>query len=642
MLIYLPSVSDAFFWIGYETPQPSPQGILLPYPDDRSRGPDKVLQRYNGADIVLRLPAGLKVQEMKWLSIWCRRFTVNFGDVFIPERLVPPRKVQLGKFSTLAHGVSSGNIVILNTKTFYIPNFHYDGGGPDAFFWVGNGSLPSPNGVKVPDETGSDDVLGGYRGKDIEITLPGSLTVYDIDWLSVWCVQYRHNFGWVAIPPNLDNIPPYLELSRRQDQAQRVPSGGGVASQLTNCRTLVDNKLRVSWGSDSHHIYVELSAEISEDDWMGFGLSGDQSRPLMKGADVVVAFYDAEEGTYRAQDYIITEKAQCSRGQGVCVDEEIGGRNDAQVISGKRQNGVTTVTFKRPIITGDNRADRPYIINGGVQVIAAIGPLNSRKQANYHSRGWGAGVIDFGAINDDRCADRSVTPVVEVINSQPWPRRTISGTNQFEARIGPTGGKRGYQAVTDIASWGIAWWINGQLIPELYVRRGETYTFIVEGGNDPSNPAEYHPLYITDDKEGGFANKDAAGRRQERVFAGVNAGAIGGAIPTAAGRACNYKPRSGIDMADKVATFEEYAQTLEVKCQPGQPARLVWTVQADTPETVYYQCYTHRNLGWKIHVLDPEESLQERQQDDNNDAATARPVLVSLLAAALAALLAGW
>ena len=39
---------------------------------------------------------------------------------------------------------------------------------------------------------------------------------------------------------------------------------------------------------------------------------------------------------------------------------------------------------------GDN-ADRVIPVNGDVQIIAAIGPLNSRKQANYHSRGWGAG-----------------------------------------------------------------------------------------------------------------------------------------------------------------------------------------------------------------------------------------------------------
>ena len=200
---------DTFFWIGYETLRPSLQGILLPYPDDGSSGgPDKVLQHHHNADIVLRLPAGLKVQEMKWLSIWCRRFKVNFGDVVIPAHLVPPRKRRLDKFSTLAHGVSSGNIEILNTKTFYIPNFYYDGDGPEAYFWVGNGSQPSPNGVKVPDERGSDDVLRGYLGRDIEIMLPGSLTAYDIDWLSVWCVQCQQNFGWVAIPRDLDNIAP--------------------------------------------------------------------------------------------------------------------------------------------------------------------------------------------------------------------------------------------------------------------------------------------------------------------------------------------------------------------------------------------------------------------------------------------------
>ncbi len=47
-------------------------------------------------------------------------------------------------------------------------------------------------------------------------------------------------------------------------------------------------------------------------------------------------------------------------------------------------------------------------------------------------------------------------------------------------------------------SWGIAWYINGILIPELVVERGSTYTFIVEGGDNPSAESAYHPLYITD------------------------------------------------------------------------------------------------------------------------------------------------
>lgn len=52
-------------------------------------------------------------------------------------------------------------------------------------------------------------MLRGYQGEDIEIQLPGNLTVYDIDWLAVWCVQYKHNFGHVYIPKDLD-VPPAL------------------------------------------------------------------------------------------------------------------------------------------------------------------------------------------------------------------------------------------------------------------------------------------------------------------------------------------------------------------------------------------------------------------------------------------------
>lgn len=38
---------------------------------------------------------------------------------------------------------------------------------------------------------------------------PGNLTVYDIDWLAVWCIEYRHNFGHIFLPKDLD-VPPAL------------------------------------------------------------------------------------------------------------------------------------------------------------------------------------------------------------------------------------------------------------------------------------------------------------------------------------------------------------------------------------------------------------------------------------------------
>ena len=29
----------------------------------------------------------MKTTDLKWLSVWCRRFAVNFGDMFFPEDL---------------------------------------------------------------------------------------------------------------------------------------------------------------------------------------------------------------------------------------------------------------------------------------------------------------------------------------------------------------------------------------------------------------------------------------------------------------------------------------------------------------------------------------------------------------------------
>ena len=52
----------------------------------------------------------------------------------------------------------------------------------------------------------------------------------------------------------------------------------------------------------------------------------------------------------------------------------------------------------------------------------------------------------------------------------------------FEAVLGPTGGRKGYEAITGEPSSdkSVVWWINGQLMPEIYVRRGKTYFFKVQ------------------------------------------------------------------------------------------------------------------------------------------------------------------
>lgn len=61
--------------------------------------------------------------------------------------------------------------------------------------------------------------------------------------------------------------------------------------------------------------------------------------------------------------------------------------------------------------------------------------------------------------------------------------------------------------------WGISWYINGLLIPEVTVVRGKKYTFVVEGGSDPAVPARYHPFYITNDPVGGYHHKSDAEKK---------------------------------------------------------------------------------------------------------------------------------
>ncbi|RZB39621.1 Skeletor, isoforms B/C [Asbolus verrucosus] len=438
---------DAFFWIG-NSPRPSPEGIIIPYPEDYVGRDPPVLRAYNNTNIILRLPMGKRIRDIRWLSVWCRRFTVDFGEVFIPPNLEVPKPRVLPEFKRLAHGLRSDNISILDAKTFYIPNLHYDGAGPDAYFWVGNGTEPTAFGIKVPNEMGSLDPLRGYQGEDIEIQLPGSLTVYDIDWLAVWCVQYRHNFGHVLIPKDLD-VPPALGQTKISTSTSRPPS------TPTNCREFLDKRLQVRWEMKGDHVEITLSAKIREDQYVAFGLSGAPNKSQM----------------------------------------------------------VKTLSQQKLDLQG-------------VNVVIPQSPANHL----------------------------------------------------------------------------------GELL-EITVERGQTYNFIVEGGSDSSNPARYHPFYISDSNEGGFGQKTLEEQKEQKVFAGIDYDREGYPYPTAAGRYCEWAHKS-IDKSAESETFEEYMETLKLECDQGEPAYLNWTVPMEAPDLLYYQCYTHNNLGWKIHVVNPGQTSQ--------------------------------
>jgi hypothetical protein len=112
------------------------------------------LSPYKDQNILLKLPDGKKLKDIRWLAVWCRKFTANFGHVVIPFDLDVPQELNLGRMPSFAHSASAEAVIIKDTKTIQFKRLRYDGAAPDAFFLVGTGASPHGNGIKVPDENG--------------------------------------------------------------------------------------------------------------------------------------------------------------------------------------------------------------------------------------------------------------------------------------------------------------------------------------------------------------------------------------------------------------------------------------------------------------------------------------------------------
>jgi len=81
---------DTFFLAG-TSGKPSRSGeYVLPYPDDgqkytyNDQSLPLIKRSFDGSDdITLTLPPGESVDDLKWISVWCRAFNINFGHVQI-------------------------------------------------------------------------------------------------------------------------------------------------------------------------------------------------------------------------------------------------------------------------------------------------------------------------------------------------------------------------------------------------------------------------------------------------------------------------------------------------------------------------------------------------------------------------------
>jgi len=272
-----------------------------------------------------------------------------------------------------------------------------------------------------------------------------------------------------------------------------------------------------------------------------------------------------------------------------------------------------------------------------VSVIWAMGKVSERahriKEPSYHhtySRMHTQ--VDFGSTEPTDDCIPFTTDRTEV--TLPWRVPPIFDPNRriFSARLGPGGGRRGFSGKTGLPASNLVWYIEGLMVPDIYLLRGRSYSFKVEGGNNAKSAEEYHPFIITDEPIGGYNRLTEKQRKKVRVLAGVTYTRRGIPRPTTAGRLCLWKHRKEGDRRrdDEINSFERFRNSLTFECEEGEASVLQVTPNATWPDIVYYHSFTTPYMGWKIHVVD---NFRNRPRF-NNSGFSCQPTALGILVTA--------
>ncbi|XP_014662263.1 PREDICTED: protein Skeletor, isoforms B/C-like [Priapulus caudatus] len=228
----------------------------------------------------------------------------------------------------------------------------------------------------------------------------------------------------------------------------------------------------------------------------------------------------------------------------------------------------------------------------GQYIVWGVGPINADGVVAKHSKRTQGNIqINFARSPENNCKPLRAGSQVAL---PAWPPHSLLGstTDTFTFRIGPTGGERGYTALTGTTAWGVAYYVNDILIPELVLKRGVTYTFVVQTGNNANFTAEYHPVYITDDPNGGYVQQT-----NYSYYIAYGIGSDGRPLADATGTLCEWQT-DGARSPDFYSTFDAYKeQNLRLACvQPQRQGAFKWTPDASTPSELYYQHASHQGI----------------------------------------------
>ncbi|UXI20499.1 rhotekin-like [Sarcoptes scabiei] len=614
--------SDVYLKAG-STSKPGPDGFIIP--DELGRF--HKLERYLHQNLLLTLPKQIPANKIRWISIWSKIFSRSLGDLQITNTIEVPEIKSLGPLLHTKNSVSAEKVLAIDDKTLQIKKLYYTINCIYCGFFVGTGTGPNSYRIQIPDENSSFSKLRNYYNEDIVLKLPRDLSLFFLDWFAIYDPNEKLSYGVVMIDKKL-NVPPSMAFMLT------------YVSLFSNCETILPGLMHISWEIRKPDVYFQLEARVASNQYAAFGLSGSLKRSKMIGSDVFIAYYDAESNRVVLEDFTITTKSQCNvkTRTGVCQDRLVGGTNDLDLLMSSYIDGLIKVTFRRSIKTQDRMNDLPVLIHDASNfVVAAIGTLDTEKNPSYHtvalntkyhrSKYRSINVLNFGRANNRRAcqenlwrkvinepanifniiADSQHLSETEIIyDLRPWPAEAIRtrGNYVFRVVIGPAGDpQQGYTSITGNESpSGLAFWINDLLIPELHVIRGHDYTFLIETGDNKTDRRHYHPFYITDSKDGGGSQlPDLLQSPTHRIYAGVIF-RDGLADPSpGTGRYCELIETEKVNPT-LIYSIEDYRKMLRLHCGKGNIGSFRWRPDDNTPDIVYYQSFTQKNMGWRIKV----------------------------------------
>lgn len=558
-----------YFWLTRGSQGLNANGLRLK--DENGSG--NALKKYNGETVVITLPEEMTIYDFDYFGVWCKEFQVNFGQTRIPQNAkVPPSPKMLG-----IRPENKLNCEILYDDLGYEIRWVLDG---DDIVMQLVGKIEA--GEYMAFGLGKDDSKSDMKNADAVVTW------VDRNTGQVHAVDYYLGSKQQCVNDPTGSCPDVKLL------------GGGdsltlLHGAIVNGYSMVTFK-RPQLGIDEQydqHVYSDGQQSVL---WAIGSLNAKKE----------IGYHRLKTRSNMFIDFARNPQWNCP----------------IPDLNASMHNNLP--------VTSASQVD-PQVLNlGASSLLADSQPVASALTRQASADFGGPEVAKAGSVVDDlsrNSAKSEPAPLVaaQVLSNKSseqsfnehWyiPAIVCPTDKTFYAQIGPTAGHKGYEGVTGMTSWGISWYVNGLMAPELVVERGQTYRFIVEGGNDKTSAMRRHPLYLTDSLEGGFDFKTDEERLKERIFAGVALRADGQFVPTAEGRLCEWRQTNQtLANPDLYQTFSAYQRSLKLDCLPGQASMLKFAPDSNTPDLVYYQCYTHRNMGWRIRVVDSCNVYLQQQQ----------------------------